>query len=93
MKLTPIPIEAVKVDSACLLSLTSEPANVRKIVWITSATLAAVVLQSVYLFACVSRPIAKLERTVAKHSTQIESIFSVLSESAQSQIAEQFRGK
>lgn len=93
--LTPVAIEAVQIDSAVMFALKSEPRNIHRIVWITGATLCLVVIQSVYLFVCVSEPIAKLERTVAKHDVQIETIIGAMefSDTFNAKILENLNGR
>ena len=94
MTLNHIPIEAVEVRQSCVMALINEPRNIRRIAWITGLTLAIVVIQSVYLVVCVGQPIGKLERTVARHTTQIDAIFGTISltEVTQNRIMEKLNG-
>jgi hypothetical protein len=94
MRFTPLETDAVDVNQACLLAMVGEPRNIRKIVWLSALTLAIVVLQSVYLFVWVGQPISKLERTVARHTTQIDAIFGTISltEVTQNRIMEKLNG-
>lgn len=95
MMVTPLPANAIRLDQACILSLVNEPRRIKLLLWLVSLTLVVVLLQSVYLFVFVSKPIATLEGKVARHSTQIDAIISQakFSESMQSKIMEKLNGR
>ncbi len=64
----------ILLDNACVFAMISESRNVRLLVRLSVMTLVLLFVHVAYVAAYIARPVRTMQTTIAKHSSQIDSI-------------------